>query len=78
MTGVCSVEVHEALKRDESAWRRLSYVGVQHVPADEHYEAEDYELRNCTCGSTLYRLIAPPAIEQTPDWLNILRTAGAL
>lgn len=44
---------HEALKRDAAAWSRLAYVGMQRVPADEYGPAEAYELRDCSCGSTL-------------------------
>ena len=40
--------VHDAV-----SWRSLRYVGRMHVDADAEGPAEDLELRNCDCGSTL-------------------------
>jgi hypothetical protein len=50
---------HAAAKQDEAVWQSLAYVGIQHVPADESGPAESLELRNCRCGSTLCKLVAP-------------------
>lgn len=44
---------HEALKRDDAAWSQLAYVGVQKMPGTD----ERWEVRNCSCRSTLYRAI---------------------
>lgn len=52
----CSTEIHEATKRDEAAWRRLTPIGEQ----------MGLELRNCPCGSTLARplpVVRPESIE---------------
>lgn len=60
MTAVdrCTVD-HNAVKLDETAWSQLAYVGIQRVPADDTGPAEALELRNCTCGSTLCKSVAP-------------------
>lgn len=36
-----------------AGWLELPRVGVQFVPADKAGPAEAFEIRNCTCGSTL-------------------------
>ncbi len=54
----CSVD-HEALKRDEAKWRRLKFVGHQHMPADAQGPAETLELRDCVCGSTIAKEVTP-------------------
>lgn len=38
------------------AWRALPLVGIQQV--DEQPSADDIELRNCECGSTLGLLVS--------------------
>lgn len=53
---VCPVSVHEALKHSDR-WPTLRLLGVQLVDADESGPAERYEVRNCACGSTLYKEI---------------------
>ncbi len=50
-----SVAAHEELKLADERWLALTLVGVQHIAADETGPAEDLELRNCSCGSTLAR-----------------------
>lgn len=52
----CRID-HIAVKRDDVAWSRLTYNGVQHVEADETGPAEKLEVRTCSCGSTLARTI---------------------
>ncbi len=52
----CTLD-HESLKSDPR-WDVLVLIGVQHTPADETGPAEDLELRNCYCGSTLAKLVA--------------------
>ncbi len=53
-----TIEYHESLKLDESAWSELRYVGIQHFPAEDGAPDERLELRNCTCGSTLARRLS--------------------
>lgn len=57
MSKCCPVETHEEMKRDEIAWRAMRLVGVQDIAADDHGPAERLELRNCSCGSTLARVL---------------------
>lgn len=52
----CPSAVHEAMKRDDLAWARLEYVGLQ-----DDGDGGWLELRNCPCGGTLGR-----AVEVTP------------
>lgn len=61
----CPIASHDALKRDPAAWSALRYVGIQHTPADETGPAEDLELRDCPCGSTL-SLVRAAGVLQPP------------
>lgn len=56
MTAVdlCTVD-HQAIKRDESAWSKLPYVGEMLTYNDEPGAATHLELRNCQCSTTLCR-----------------------
>lgn len=40
-------------KYTRAAWKMLPYVGRTYVPADEEGPADDFELRNCVCRSTI-------------------------
>lgn len=40
-------------KYTRAQWRKLRYVGRIHVPADEEGPADDLELRDCVCQSTI-------------------------
>lgn len=47
---------------DRAGWLALEYVGIQVADPDERYE-----LRNCTCGSTIaLELECPPATPSDP------------
>lgn len=50
----CPID-HDRVKTDDVSWSRLSYIGVQVVPAFENEPEERLELVNCSCGSTLAR-----------------------
>jgi hypothetical protein len=50
----CSIERHEAIKRDEQAWQALKPRGFQEDYTDDNRRA-DLELRDCPCGSTIAR-----------------------
>jgi hypothetical protein len=57
---------HEAAKLSPSLWASLLYIGVQRFDAYIDQDgrivpAEAYELRNCTCGSTLALLVDEPS-----------------
>ena len=54
----CTIESHEAIKQDQAAWERLTFVKHWHLEADGDEPAEVLELRNCSCGSTLAKRIA--------------------
>lgn len=49
----CSTAEHQAIKRDDAAWQSLEFRGYQYD--DDGKPAE--EVRDCPCGSTLYRPI---------------------
>lgn len=55
----CSID-HEAAKHDEKIWASFCLLGIQVFDDPDEPEAvtERYELRNCSCGSTLCRRIA--------------------
>lgn len=53
---VCNSDVHEAIKANPTKWNQLEFKGNQFVPECGDEPAETYEVRNCTCGSTLYKL----------------------
>lgn len=57
----CPID-HVAIKKDLVEWSKLDFIGVQPDmgTADEKYPP--LELRNCTCGTTLARVMA----EETP------------
>lgn len=48
----CTVQSHRAAVADDSQWSALRPIGTQEVD-----ETEALELRNCTCGSTLCRVV---------------------
>ncbi len=50
-------EDHEELKTSDR-WEGLVFIGIQHTPADDSGPAEDLELRNCECGTTLAKVVA--------------------
>jgi hypothetical protein len=63
----CDVEVHELLKLDDAAWSALELLGYQSWPADGYEPEERFEVRNCSCGSTLYRRAKPaPTADTAP------------
>lgn len=41
----------------QARWLELKHLGSQHTEADEEGPAQTFELRNCTCGSTLAKEI---------------------
>lgn len=53
----CTAAKHEALKTDSVAWASLKLIGYQRFDFGEGEPEESYEVRNCTCHSTLYLLI---------------------
>lgn len=52
---------HESLHSSDEAWSALAYVGRCHMPADETGPAETLELRNCSCHSTIARVLPSTA-----------------
>jgi hypothetical protein len=79
---ICSAESHDAVKSDLAAFRALTFVGAQTIDFGPDEGLESYEVRNCTCHSTLYRrcsqqeaveLMAKHAHERTLQALAILR-----
>lgn len=58
----CTPTSHEQLKRDDTAWSALAYVGRQLYYDDRDLPAY-LELRNCKCGSTLCRQVPEEHIE---------------
>lgn len=52
----CTVESHDAMKRDESVWFSLVHIGYQTIESDDG-SAAWLDLRNCQCGSTLCVLV---------------------
>jgi hypothetical protein len=52
----CPVD-HVAVKTDELQWAGLRFNGVQHMDYGDGC-SEDLEVRTCTCGTTLARIIA--------------------
>lgn len=52
---ICPTEAHEAIKASPVQWLLLEYRGI--APAVCGGPA--YEVRNCTCGSTLYKELPP-------------------
>lgn len=59
VSNVCSEREHQVGKLDEAFWKSLAIAGcgLQVLPAYRDEPEERYEVRNCGCGSTLYRLI---------------------
>lgn len=53
----CTVD-HDAIKTSEQ-WLELEFRGFQKTPRDEHGPAIRHEVRNCLCGSTLYKRLDP-------------------
>lgn len=64
---------HNAIKRDDAAWRSLPFVGIQ-----QSYDAHgtEIELRNCGCGSTLCRPIITQRVIASAE-LAVARREGA-
>jgi hypothetical protein len=58
VTGVCPPARHEAIKLDERAWAALAFIAIQAIDFGDG-ETERLEYRNCACGSTLCRSVAP-------------------
>lgn len=58
MNETCSTETHQAIKLDSVRWLALAFVGFQVIEAYEDDPEERLELRNCTCGSTLCKLVS--------------------
>lgn len=54
---VCTRD-HEAIKRDDAAWSALAQRGRQVIDYGDG-DVEIFEVANCTCHSTLYRLVKP-------------------
>lgn len=54
---VCTEQTHEELKANDLAWHRLQPTRQRFVTYDFGDSSETYECRNCTCGSTLYKLV---------------------
>lgn len=54
---VCTESTHEELKANDIAWHRLQPTKRRFVTYDFGTERETYECRNCSCGSTLMRLV---------------------
>lgn len=48
----CTAASHQAAVRDDVQWSSMTKIGTQEVD-----ETEALEMRNCTCGSTLCRVI---------------------
>lgn len=42
-----------------AAWQALEYVGIQHMEALDDLPEANFELRNCTCGSTILIDLGP-------------------
>lgn len=55
----CTDETHEAVKADPERWKAQTFIGIQ-----DGCGGCDYELRNCTCGSTLAK---PTKVAVMPD-----------
>jgi hypothetical protein len=51
----CTAAVHDAIRSDDRAWNRLAFLKVLNV--DDETPDEVFEVRNCICGSTLYRQV---------------------
>ncbi len=53
----CTEEEHEALKQDDAAWEALSFEAYWVVAAASAKNGigHVFEVRNCSCGSTLLR-----------------------
>lgn len=69
---VCTQATHDALKADRAAFDALAWCGEME-DEDDHGNPARLVMRNCSCGSTLCR--QEPVV---PQWLGILRDAGAL
>ena len=50
---ICTPAAHDAVKKDDRAWRALTFIGVLQMD-----DEPALELRNCRCGSTLGREVA--------------------
>lgn len=61
----CTVDGHEALKRDPAAWAAPPCIGYLNTPADDEGPATRLELRNHSCGSTLAIEVPVDAVEPT-------------
>ena len=72
---ICSLETHQAMKADDRLWLSLKFIGVQDLG-----DGERLELRNCSCASTLSRVIGVEVIHPTspvrPDSDYITMTSG--
>lgn len=56
MTTACTTASHEALKHSP-AWITLPLIGLQVIEAYGEEPEERYQLRNCSCGSTLCKRV---------------------
>lgn len=45
------------MKRDDAAWSKLQWIGLQVIEAYGDEPEERFELRNCSCGSTLCKRV---------------------
>lgn len=56
---VCTVALHEALKRDEAAWKSLPCIGYMPEFDDNGDEVPGLAMegRNCHCKSTLWKVV---------------------
>ncbi len=54
---MCKINNHAELKVDPVRWASLELVGTHHLEQAGDEPAEDIELRNCSCGSTLGKVV---------------------